>query len=236
MVKVIIGIQARSTSTRFPGKVFELIDNKEILQHIIDSAKKCAVYLMKDNDRYDVKVVVLIPSGDSIYERYLDKVIIFEGSEEDVLSRYYDMAASMKADYIVRLTSDCPLLPPFVITKHINVAVNGRYDYVSNVHEALRTAVDGHDCEVLSMRALTWAHTCALNEYDREHVTPVLRTNKAPEIFKTAHLVGYLFQPHIKLSVDTREDLERVKREYSEIKLIIDKASVKNGKTSVHRF
>lgn len=39
----------------------------------------------------------------------------FIGSENDVLDRYYQTAKKFKADPIVRITADCPLIDPVVI-------------------------------------------------------------------------------------------------------------------------
>jgi len=237
MVKVLIGIQARSNSTRLPRKIFEKIDGKEILQHVLDAAEESALYINKYADKNKIKVTtaILTPEGDEAAEKYKYKAVIIEGPEKDVLARYKKASYSMTPDYIVLITADCPLLPSYLISKAINIATKGHYDYVSNIDENLRTCVDGHDVEVLSKRALDWANTAANLESEREHVTLILRSNKIPSIFKVGHIIGHLFQPNIKLSVDTPEDLERVKREYADIKNCIQKAIYKSGGKSVFR-
>lgn len=236
--KIIIAIQAKSTSERFPGKLFELIDGKEMLEHVIDSANNSAVYLNKygSKNNIEVRVVLLIPVNDIIKDKYKNKVIIFEGSEKNVLKRYWNLAKETTCNYIVRLTSDCPLVPSFLISKHITVAVMGQYDYVSNVDENVRTAIDGHDVEVMSYKALMWAYDNTRDDIDREHVTLVLRSDKIPHSFKIAHIIGHIDQHDIKLSVDTREDLEHVILEYNKIKTSVSEAIKKNGPKSVHRI
>jgi spore coat polysaccharide biosynthesis protein SpsF (cytidylyltransferase family) len=238
MIKVIIGIQARSTSKRFPGKVFEKIDGREILQHVLDSCEESSLYINKYSDKNRIKVstVILVPENDEIVHKYRYKTVVFEGPEEDVLGRYYKMYQAMNPDYIVRVTSDCPLLPSYIISKHINIATKGNYDYVSNIDENLRTCVDGHDVEVMSRRALEWLNTAATWEAEREHVTPLLRSKSIPSNFKVGHVIGHLYQPNLKLSVDTPEDLERVRREYAEVKGCIEKAIAKSGGKSVYRI
>lgn len=238
MIKVIIGIQARSTSTRFPRKVFEKIDGKEMLQHVLDSCEDSALYVNKYSEKNRIKVstVILVPTDDEIIHRYKYKTVVYEGPEYDVLKRYHSMGEALDADYIVRVTADCPLLPSYLISKTINIATKGGYDYVSNIDENLRTCVDGHDVEIMSRKALEWANEVATFESDREHVTPILRTKQIPTSFKVGHVIGHLYQPDVKLSVDTPEDLEKVRREYANVKNCINKALAKSGGRSVYRI
>lgn len=115
----------------------------------------------------------------------------------------------------MRITSDCPLLPPFIISKHIIIADKYEYDYVSNVHPKVRMAPDGWDCEVISAEMLEWANKNAKTEADREHVTTYIRDHP-PRWAKVANVLGHAEFSHLKLSVDTQEDLEFV-RTYQKI-------------------
>lgn len=240
VIQVCIGIQARSTSHRFPGKVFELIDGKEMLRHVVDAADKSAFYMNRTTHKTGISVsyTVLCPKGDPVKAKYETRVAVIEGPEQDVLTRYLMLAKRMSADYAVRITGDCPLVPPFLITKHIKIAIQNQYDYCSNVHPDYRTAIDGYDVEVISRRALDWAHLNASEPADREHVTTILRTAKfseAPEKFKSGHVTGYLNQSHIKLSVDTEDDLEAVRVEHERLRNRVEPARGKYGKSHVHQ-
>jgi spore coat polysaccharide biosynthesis protein SpsF len=235
--KVCIGIQARSTSTRFPGKVHELIDGRSILDHVIDVCSKAAGYINRYtyNNQAIVKISILVPEGDEIAELYRKRVNVIEGDEHDVLSRYQKMAETHEADYIVRITADCPRIPEFIISKHIMIALKNHYDYFSNVHEGLRTAPDGFDCEVISRKALEWLSDNAKEPYDREHVTPLIR-NK-PQAWMTRGLcVGNNDLHHLKLSVDTREDFEAAARDQESVERINREALAVYGKGNVHHF
>lgn len=236
--KVVIAIQARSTSTRFPRKIFEKIDNKEILQHVIEAAESSAAYINNFSVKTKVKasIAVLVPEGDEIVKRYGHRVPIFQGSEDDVLTRFVDMQEKVDADYIVRITADCPLLPAYLISKHINIAVNNNSDYVSNVDENCRTCLDGHDVEVISARALKWLDVNAITKADREHVTLAIRHYDLPDSFVVNHVIGHIYQPEIKLSVDTKEDLERIREEYFKIKKCLESAAKIHGEWSIHRI
>lgn len=211
--RVLIAIQARSNSTRFPGKIYEEIGNKMVLTHVIDAAKKAKKYCERGGKIF-CEIAVLYPDGDT---RILDTfksagVLMIAGSEQDVLSRYLTAQRYTAADYVVRLTSDCPLIFPFIISKHINVAVYNRIDYVSNVDERCRMFADGLDCEVTSANALTWLSENAKTPEEREHVTIAIRSKGSP--LSKAFISSQLDTSGMKLSIDTKEDLDRVRSFY----------------------
>lgn len=239
-INVCVGIQARSTSKRFPGKISEKIGDKTMLQHIIDSVKRTAGYINVYMHRHKIIItnVVLIPFGDQIKKSLINSTpIVMEGPEEDVLTRYKMMSDALKADYIVRLTADCPLIPYPLITMAIKTAVMNKSDYCSNVDENTRTAIDGFDVEVMSRRALNWANeNSKKGEPHREHVTSILRTELLPRDFRVDHIIGYLDQSNLKLSVDTPDDLERVRAYYDQLQRKIEIGKKRNGVSSVHRY
>lgn len=213
--RVLIAIQARSTSKRFPGKIFESIGNKRVLDHVIEKANSAATHVNRHcKTPMYCRVGLLIPYADKeLYKnlKYSDCLIV-EGPEDDVLARYIEAQRVTKADYIVRLTSDCPLLLDYVISKHINVCVLEGYDYVSNVEELCRTTADGFDCEILSKEALAWLGDHATGD-DREHVTPLLRRARPREL-RQAVVMSKLDTSLMKMSLDTPEDLEEIRRYY----------------------
>jgi spore coat polysaccharide biosynthesis protein SpsF (cytidylyltransferase family) len=236
--RVAIGIQARSTSERLPSKVFADVCGKPMLKWVIDAAKDAAGYLNRPgpSKNIEVSVTLLIPTGDPIKAAFGDNVRIIEGDEHDVLSRYQKLAEYHNADYVVRITGDCPLIPPPVITKAVHVAVKNRVDYVSNVDERLRVSFDGMDCEVISRSLLEFAHVNATSKADREHVTTFMRRVGLPAYFTTAHIIGYVDLAGFKLSVDTEEDLERVRAHKAKILDALNTAEVLSGSRSLHRF
>lgn len=136
------------------------------------------------------------------FESVCDK-FIYQGDENDVLDRYYQCAKMLSFDVVVRVTADCPLVPPYEIDRVVNKLLEGDTQYVRNAPPML----DGFDVDAMSFRALqiTWLETIA--PLDREHVTSFMRHH---EPFNPITL------PALKLSIDTKEDLERV-REYYEL-------------------
>jgi len=167
---VVAIIQARLTSTRLPKKILAPIEGKPMIEHVIDRVKK-AMFIKK--------IVVASPQKLPLE---LD-VPIFYGSEDDVLSRYYFCAKKYRAEIIVRITSDCPLLDPTIIEGAIWYFHNSKLPYV------VFAPVDGLDVEVFTPEILEEAY---IRSKDREHVTTYMR-----EV--------------TKCSVDTEEDLRKVR-------------------------
>lgn len=210
MLKVVIAIQARSTNTRLPGKCLMDINGIPMLDRVINAAQKSAGYLNNGKGNVSVDTCLLVPFGDEIARSHRHRIATIEGPEHDVLTRYAEALKRFDSDYVVRLTSDCPMIPPFLITKHVLIATNHQFDYTSNVEPEIRTSPDGFDCEVISKKMLQWVDKNALDKHDREHVTTFIR-EKRPSWGKYANLVGYNDISALKLSVDTHEDLEFVR-------------------------
>ncbi len=203
-MRVLIGIQARSTSTRLPGKALRKLYNKPILSWVLNAALDSSSYLEKTNPDLSVDTVILCPYGDPIVD-YFNEYNVSEGDEFDVLSRYVEAATEYQSDYIVRITGDCPFLTGFLITNLILKAISGRFDYISNVDPVCRTELDGRDIEVISYDGLCWLDRNAVSPEDKEHVTTCLRREK-PISLKRGHVLARLDMSEEKLSIDTEED------------------------------
>lgn len=169
-MKVIAITQARTGSTRLPGKVFETISNKPLLQlHLerVRAAKTVAqvVVATTDLDRDD--------AIESAANKWGFKVS--RGSENDVLSRFYLAAEPLAPDYVVRVTSDCPFVDPELIDCIVRYTIEQRVDYCSNT--LIEHYPDGQDIEVMTFGALALAYREAKLASDREHVTPYIKRN-----------------------------------------------------------
>lgn len=220
--KVVIAIQARSNSTRYPQKIYQLIGRKMVIAHVIEAAKSAKTYVERSTHKVKIKcdVAVVFPKGDLqvISSCQSSCQFLIESTNDDesnVLHRYAQAMDEMRADYIVRLTSDCPLILDFVISKHINAAVINSLDYVSNVYENIRFSFDGLDVEVISRRAMDWLVKHVREKSDFEHVTTLLRSKMPPEL-TFGFVTHKLDSSDMKLSLDTPEDLERIRRYYHE--------------------
>ena len=203
-MKTVIIVQARMTSTRLPGKVLKTVLNKPLLEYQLERLRE-----VKLAD--EVIIATTINSSDQPIIDLCDCLSIpfYRGSEEDVLSRYYEAAMQFQADTIVRITSDCPLIDPEIIDRVIDYYQQNHpnFDYVSNCLG--RTYPRGMDTEVFSFKSLDEAFNQATAQGDREHVTPFIYRQ-----FDRYNLgqVNY-FQNHSehRWTIDTLEDFELIK-------------------------
>jgi glutamate-1-semialdehyde 2,1-aminomutase/spore coat polysaccharide biosynthesis protein SpsF len=171
-------VQARMGSSRLPGKVMEPIEGRTVLAHVLT---RCAAILGSD------AVVCAVP--DEASSAPLEAVArecgaqVFRGSETDVLARYLGAARAAKADIVMRVTSDCPLIDPEVCGDVLALREREGADYAAN--NTPRSYPHGLDCEAFTTAALAEADATTREAYDREHVTPWLR--RAPHL-KRANL------------------------------------------------
>jgi spore coat polysaccharide biosynthesis protein SpsF len=230
-IKVLIAIQARSTSSRFPGKALERLAGRSVLEHVILSCEASKAHMEDGFSRravsssfLDVAICLVIPTGDEIKNHFDGRVDIVEGSETDVLDRYRIAFEKYKPDFLIRITGDCPLIPPFVISSHLKHAIKREADYVQNVDLRTRTSPDGWDVEVLSGRCFQYLLGRATSAAHREHVTLVLREESKPSWLRVWHSIGFIDESQCKISFDTGADKIEIERQLKIIKQKIDNA------------
>ena len=203
-MKLII-IQARMGSSRFPGKVLKKINKKPLLAYQIERVKL--------SKKYDNLVVATsnLEKDKPIVEFCKKKNInYFLGSEKNVLKRFYDCAIHYKANLIIRLTADCPLVDPKVIDKVITLYKKEKVDYAANtIPPNTRKWPDGSDVEVFSINSLKLAFQNAISIEDKEHVTFYIWKNKK---FRLAQLDNRLDWSKYRYTVDYEEDYRVVKK------------------------
>lgn len=203
--------QARMTSTRLPGKVLKSVLNQSLLEFQIErwrQVSKAAGVMVATTD---------LSSDDPIFDlcQKLD-VLCFRGSEEDVLERYFLAAQKVKADPIIRVTSDCPLIDPDVIDQGLAIFLDHpeKYDFVSNTLS--RSYPRGLDFEIFPMSCLSKAYQNADKEIQREHVTPYIREHADTERVYELIYKGKDLSTH-RWTVDTAEDFELIQKVLEEV-------------------
>ena len=206
-MRVVVITQARSGSTRLPNKVLKEIEGETLLQIHIDRIKQSRlidkIYIATTDKAIDDQIEILA--------RKLE-ISCYRGSENDVLDRFYQTAKEEKPDYIVRLTSDCPLIDPKLIDEVVAEALAKELDYYCNVFEELYP--DGQDIEVFTFKALEKAWEEAKLNSEREHVTPYIRNNssyKGGTIFLSENHSIEENYSKVRLTVDEPNDFKVVK-------------------------
>ena len=203
-------------SSRLRGKVFMPIIGKPMLWHIVNRVKKA-----KFIDQ--VVVATSVEKNDDEIAEFCRKnnIDAFRGSEKNVLDRYYQCAKKYKADIVVRITADCPLIDQEIIDKTIKFYNQGKYDLAGIATGAgvsgkkINKFPDGLDCTVFSMESLETSNKKATDKDDREHVT--LYIAKRPKEFKLGTLKSSKDYSNVRLTVDYKEDLELVRKIYKEL-------------------
>lgn len=207
-MSIVAIIQARVGSTRLPGKVLKKIEGRTVLEHVINR-----VQAAKKID--DIVIATTVKKKDLEIVQLCAKlgISIFCGSEDDVLDRYYQTARLFKAEHIVRITSDCPLIDPKVIDKVIELYFNKNADYATNTIP--ETFPDGLDTEIFSFEILSTAWKNAKLFSEREHVTPYIRKN--PNIFKLANFKSNINLKNKRWTIDESIDLKFIKIIYKNL-------------------
>ncbi len=203
-MKIIAITQARVGSSRLPAKVLKTINGVSILEmHILRILKSKVID----------KVIVATTEEPNVDEicKICDKlgVAYFKGSTNDVLDRYYQTALLEKPEYIVRLTSDCPLIDAELVDEVIKKTISEKADYGSNGFITLFP--DGQDTEVFTFKALEKAWKEATLLSDREHVTPYIWRNsslKGGEMFNSVNYGTNKDYSEVRMTLDEQVDLE----------------------------
>ena len=202
-------VQARMGSTRLPGKVLEDLGGRPLLALVLARVGRAAGI-----DEVAVATSTL-PGDDPVADLARQSgVRVVRGSEQDVLERYATAATELEADLVVRITADCPLVDPAVIGQLL--ALRGAEDFdLAGVltgtvpADGRRHFPDGLDAEVLRASVLAEAAREATAAYDREHVTPFIKTR--PQRFRLGALEAEQDLGDERWTVDHAADLAFVR-------------------------
>lgn len=201
-LKVLAIVQARAGSTRLPHKVMKRVAGIPMIE----------LLLKRLSEASNISQIVVATSVNPNNHELADHVTklgfnVFQGSEDDVLERYYLAAQKFNADVIVRITGDCPLVDANLVDEIIRFFKLGNFDYASNT--LAPTFPDGLDVEVFTMKALEKAFLLASSAYDREHVTPFIKNS--PE-FSRGNFVNEDDYSHMRWTVDEDVDFGVISR------------------------
>jgi len=195
-------IQARTSSTRLPGKVLKELPYasgitclEQVIRRLKKSKKLNDIIVATTKEKEDNEIINIVKK---------ENVKYFRGSKKDVLSRYYFAAKEYNIDIIVRITSDCPCIDVDIMDLIIDQNLKKSADYTTNKFSNIY--IRGLDVEVFKYTALEKAKISAIKDYEKEHVTPYI--NRNPQIFKINIMKApkELYAPDIRITLDTEED------------------------------
>lgn len=200
-----IGIisQARMTSSRLKGKIMRTAAHKPILHYHVHRALQ---------SNYPVYIATTTNTTDDIVTDWCaaHHIPYYRGSEDHVLSRYFECAKLYNLDLIVRITSDCPLIDGRLIEQGIAqyIALNDPQTYISNGIQ--RTFPRGFDFEIFSFELLAQAYQNAHLAVDIEHVTPYLHQNRSGKV-RIVQVLNQQDKSQYRITLDTPEDYRLLK-------------------------
>jgi spore coat polysaccharide biosynthesis protein SpsF len=199
-------LQARMGSTRRPGKVLADLAGAPMLARQVARLQRC-------RELDEIVVATTTRTDDDAVEALARELglPVFRGSEQDVLSRYVGAARAARAELVVRVTADCPLIDPDVTDLVVRTAREGGCDYASNTHQ--RTYPQGLDTEAFFADVLERMARLGTSSEAREHVTWFLHRER-PELFVVRHVTDTADNSDLRWTVDTEEDLLRARRIY----------------------
>lgn len=223
--KVVAIIQGRMSSSRLPGKILADIAGQPMLQRVFLRTSRAATVTQT------IFATTTDPSDDPVAE-YCDfsGIPFTRGSLYDVLDRYYQAAKQAKADAVVRVTADCPVIDPALIDDVVNTLLEGEYDFVCNRLPPPwhRTYPIGLDIEACTFKVLAKAWKEASEPQHREHAMPyfyegaelsAIRRQLSEGISQHGFRIALLNHTtdfgDYRWTVDTPEDLEFMRQIYT---------------------
>ena len=206
-MKRVIVVQARMTSTRLPGKVLLDLGGRPLLAQVLRRLTRC-----RRADELVVATTVNTPDDAVVKVAGVEGARWFRGEEHDVLSRYLGAAREARADLVVRVTADCPLIDPGEVDRVILALESDApgADYAANVVE--RTFPRGLDAEALFQDVLERIGRLARSAAAREHVTRLVYDRR--DLFLVRSVTDSQDNSDLRWTVDTPADLAMMRRLY----------------------
>ncbi|MDD5072701.1 MAG: NTP transferase domain-containing protein [Candidatus Omnitrophica bacterium] len=202
-------IQARMSSSRFPGKVMSLLGGVPLVEYVYRRCKTCAVDNVLVATSEDT-------SDDTVYDHCRSgKIPVFRGSLDNVLERYIRAAGSVNAGYVVRVCADTPFVDTALVNTLLKALIAEKLDYASLERS---TCASGFYSEAVTAEALEKAAMRTREKEDLEHVTKYITSH--PQEFSAKFIDAGLnpeFLHGIRLTIDQPGDLKRANAIVSEL-------------------
>lgn len=202
-------LQARTSSSRLPGKVMLKIDGEPMIGIQIKRIKRS---LSIDS----LIVAISDDKSDDELARYLAGIdcIVVRGSLHNVHNRFIKVLDDYRCDIFIRLTADCPLVMPELIDEMIADFKSKKIDYLSN--SLISSFPDGLDIEIIDTKSFLKTDRLDLTSSEKEHVTLALYTRE--NLFKVANFASGLSLANERWTVDYPEDFDFIVQIFSQFK------------------
>ncbi|WP_459899344.1 cytidylyltransferase domain-containing protein [Desulfobaculum senezii] len=202
-------IQARMSSSRFPGKVLAPFCGVPLLAHVVERVARVV-------PRTRITVATSTEGSDDPLAEYarLLGVQVYRGVLDDVFRRFRGCLRESPCDWFYRVCADSPLLLPGLLTELARHADPATADIVTNVFP--RTFPQGQSAELIRAEAFLSVDPASLSNEEREHVT--LHFYNRPRMYRIVNIVN----PHDvstpqSLAVDTLSDMRRLERDVANL-------------------
>ena len=200
---MLVVVQARSNSIRFPKKILHKIYGKTLIEHVI----------LKINKSKNISNIVVATSScksdDSLVNILKkNKILYFRGGLKNVAKRLLSVAEKYNKKYFIRINADSPLIDFRLIDRSIKILKNSfkkKYDIITNVFP--RSFPSGQSVEIIRTTTLK-KNIKKMNKLELEHVTPFFYKNYQKFLIKNFSTEKKLI--NIKLSIDTKKDLHLI--------------------------
>ena len=195
--KITAVIACRIHSSRLFAKQMQLIDDKPILELVIDQLKKSKL----------IDEIVLGISNRNGNEIFIDfankhKIKYILGDDKDVLQRLIDGAKLVESDIIFRITPENPFIYWELIDKIIQEHISGKFDFSIPMNVPL-----GSGFEVINLKALELSHEKGTSRHKSELCSLYIYEHQKQFKINRHMPPKNLQRPEIRLTVDTPQDL-----------------------------
>lgn len=205
-------IQARLSSKRFPGKVLKKINGIEIIKHIVGN-------LIKSKCNFKIIVATSINQSDKKLVNFLkkNKIKYFCDSLNNVSLRLLKCALANRAKYFIRINGDSPFIDRRIVEKMVAFLnkTNNKFDLITNVYP--RSYPKGQSVEIIKTNSLKKILKIKLTNHYKEHVTKFIYDNS--NLFKIKNMPNLIDQSNYSLCVDTKKELILFKKKVKNISL-----------------
>ena len=208
MTGIVTIVQARSGSTRLPGKIFLPLAGEPLLVRMVQRVRSAKL----------VGRVVVASTTDPADDRTeelcrINDIPCYRGHPTDLLDRHFQCGKTFAADVVLKIPSDCPLIDPALIDRVIGKYLTSQADYVSNLHPP--SYPDGQDVEVMPLHVLEQAWRESNRDFEREHTTPYVWERPAKfRIVNVEWETGQDLSMTHRMTIDYPEDYEAIRRIY----------------------